>query len=148
MVARQNGLPHHWNGLSQIGGVDGDTGASLNRFLEAARFEEAGESLAKVFDLLPDSALIVDRDMRVLRANGAAGRLLDTVLEDLVGKGWSEIICGTQRPPLGCPVHRCLKDGKPAEFVYMCIKVELPATAGSGWLPRRLRLRARKRPYT
>lgn len=128
MVARQNGLPHHWNSLSQIGGVDGDTGVELSRFPEAARFEEADESLAKVFDLLPDSALIVDRDMRVLLANGAACRLLDTVLEDMVGKRCSEIIYGTQRLLPGCPVHRCLKDGKSAELVCK------GRAAGNRWL--------------
>lgn len=82
---------------------------SLKYETEQALRKSRGE-WEKIFDALSDIIIILDKDMRIVRANRAAYRMFDKKFGALVGKNCYEVFQGFNQPCQGCPVPSTSKD--------------------------------------
>ncbi|MEW6499987.1 MAG: response regulator [Thermodesulfobacteriota bacterium] len=73
---------------------------------------EAEQEWAKTFDAIGDVITIQDTDMRIVRVNRAASRILGKAPEELIGSYCYEIFRGDSQPCPGCPEATSLEDGK------------------------------------
>jgi len=67
----------------------------------------------QTFDAVPDLIFVLDREHRIVRANRAAAERLGCTVEQLAGRGFYELIHGTNAPPASCPHVGMLRDGSP-----------------------------------
>ncbi|MCK5227059.1 MAG: response regulator, partial [Desulfobulbaceae bacterium] len=68
------------------------------------------EEWKKSFNAIGDIITIQDKDMRIVRANQAAGQFFEVDVEDLVGKFCHEVFLGGPEPCPGCPVRKTIQD--------------------------------------
>jgi PAS domain S-box-containing protein len=68
------------------------------------------EEWEKIFDALNDIIIILDKDMRIVRANRTAYRMFDKKFGALVGRNCYEVFQGFNRPCQGCPVPSTSRD--------------------------------------
>ncbi|MGV1100831.1 PAS domain-containing hybrid sensor histidine kinase/response regulator [Thiovibrio sp. JS02] len=68
------------------------------------------EQWEKSFNAIEDILTIQDMDMRIIRANKAAARLLGIPAGELVGRYCHEVFAGTSEPCPGCPELETLAD--------------------------------------
>jgi PAS domain S-box-containing protein len=61
------------------------------------------EQWEKTFDAIDDIITIHDQDMRIVRANKAAGELFHIAPSELIGKHCYEVFCDGTEPCPGCP---------------------------------------------
>ncbi len=61
------------------------------------------EQWEKTFDAIDDIITIHDQDMRIVRANKAAGELFQMAPSELIGKYCYEVFCGGAEPCTSCP---------------------------------------------
>ncbi len=111
-VLHQCSAPRQWSTEEQrlfreIGRriADGLTGLLIARNLRQALDEihAAKEQWEKTFDAIEDVVTIHDRDMRVVRANRAAGLLLCRTPDELLSRSCYELFRGASTPCDNCP---------------------------------------------
>ena len=81
---------------------------------------QAKEAWEKTFNAIHDIVTVVDRDFRILRANGATTEALQLPLRQIIGRRCFEVFEGTATPSPNCAVARALATGQPcsAEINY------------------------------
>jgi len=77
--------------------------AILKQKLAEIEIRNIKEQWEKTFDAIDDVVTIHDHEMRIIRANKAAGALFGTPTEELLGKYCYEIFRGGSEPCAGCP---------------------------------------------
>jgi len=94
---------------------------SLREEVEAR--EQAQQRLAKAkkewertFDAVPDAVLLLDRNMRILRANSALSRWLGRPFAEIIGRSCHEVVHGLPAPPDYCPFSQMAHDKAPQHW--------------------------------
>jgi len=73
---------------------------------------QAEQEWARTFDAIGDIITIQGTDMRIIRANRAASRVLGQTPEELAGKYCYEVFRGEAAPCPGCPEALSIRDGE------------------------------------
>jgi PAS domain S-box-containing protein len=88
---------------------------ALHDITERKLAEEAAlrakETWERTFDAVPDLIAIVDKDYRIVRANGAMASRLGVSPEACIGLRCYEAVHGASEPPSFCPHRHLLADG-------------------------------------
>jgi len=96
---------------------DGKVIVTLSDVTERQRTEEqirrAKEQWEKTFDSLDDAITIQDLDMRMLRVNRAAARMLSLEPQELIGRLCFEVFANSEQPCRDCPQRLTSKDSSP-----------------------------------
>ena len=113
---------HH---LARIAGRSA-TGAGVRTFgvvrdvTERKRMLERLESAAKewqaTFDSISDMVMILDREYRIIRVNGATVRFLGLAMERIVGRVCCTLMHGTSCPIEGCPCQKTIQTKLSSQF--------------------------------
>ena len=85
--------------------------AALNKSL--AQFRNLSQEFRGLLDAIPDSLMLIDRDMKVLWANSTASELLGIAVNGLGGQYCYNLWCDRTTPCEPCPVLHCLESGAP-----------------------------------
>lgn len=65
----------------------------------------------RTFDAVPDPIMLVDRELKIQRANRAMAELYGTEPAKLIGQPCPHVVHGTDAPPPGCPSRALFLDG-------------------------------------
>lgn len=71
---------------------------------------EAKEQWERTFDAIDDIVTIHDPEMRIVRANKAAGTMFEVTPAELVGRFCYEVFCAANEPCEGCPELQSQQD--------------------------------------
>jgi signal transduction histidine kinase/DNA-binding NtrC family response regulator len=85
--------------------------AALNKSL--AQFRNLSQEFQGLLDAIPDSLMLIDRDMKVLWANSTASEHLGIAVNGLGGQYCYNLCCDRTTPCEACPVLHCLESGAP-----------------------------------
>jgi len=77
-----------------------------------AELEKANRELDNVFNATGDIIFVTDKDNVITRANDACVSLLNTKLQDIVGKKCHELVHKLDEPWPGCPFEKTKEDKK------------------------------------
>ncbi|MBI5099713.1 MAG: PAS domain-containing protein [Nitrospirae bacterium] len=66
----------------------------------------------QTFDAIPDIVVIIDSQLRIIKANRKLAEKLGVKRDDLIGKFCYNVIHGTEEPPSYCPHGKTLASGK------------------------------------
>ena len=80
----------------------------------------AKEDWERTFDSITDVVTVLDKDLRVLRANKAAAKLFNLPQEALLGRFCHELSQGGNEACLDCPVGQVWSTGLPASAEIKC----------------------------
>lgn len=96
--------------------ADGGILGVLSMVEDITELKKAEESLQKsakewqsTFDAVNDAVWLLSPDRRILRCNKATEDFLMKKASDIIGRTCCELVHGTKKPPLECPMHRVLK---------------------------------------
>jgi PAS domain S-box-containing protein len=79
------------------------------------RLRRAADEWKTTFDSIPEQIMVLDRGLRVVRANQAAVSFLDLPLERILGNNCCSLLCGKEKPSKECPLEEMLKTKRHAE---------------------------------
>ena len=65
-----------------------------------------------IFNSIGDAIFIADIDNNIIKANVALSKLLNTKLENIIGKKCYELVHKTKKPWPECPFEKSKKDGR------------------------------------
>ena len=102
--------------------LDGAAMSSENALLLSQEDLDPFSSLAdweRVFDAIPDPAMVLDKSNRIVRANSAMARLLGVRGKEVTSLFCYQVVHHLDAPPKECPHRLLLADGRPksAEIV-------------------------------
>jgi len=80
--------------------------------LEVER-EKTREELRAVFEGITDSIMVIDRDLKIIKANSGSGLLYHLRTDDIIGKKCLDVIRGSGGGFLDCPAEKTFKTGHP-----------------------------------
>ena len=90
----------------------GETARQLRQKEEETR--QAKEAWENTFNAIHDIVAVVDRELRVRKANQTTEELLQLPLRQIEGRRVCELFEGLKAPSANCPVARALQTGLPA----------------------------------
>ncbi|MEA4884713.1 MAG: PAS domain S-box protein [Clostridia bacterium] len=76
--------------------------------------EESRHELEMMFDAVSDFMFVVDRNLKVVRANRFSASFFHCRRRDLVGRKCYRVLAGSDRPCTGCPAARVFEAGDTA----------------------------------
>ncbi|HTI97495.1 MAG TPA: response regulator [Dongiaceae bacterium] len=88
--------------------------------LKERETRSAKEDWERTFDAIPDVVTVLDSDLRILRANAAAGQQLGLAPDALIGRRCYEMFRKQAQPCANCPALKSLQTGQPASAELPC----------------------------
>ncbi|MGQ9620146.1 MAG: PAS domain S-box protein [Bacteroidales bacterium] len=85
--------------------IIGEKGTLLLRLKELV---EENERLARVFDSLPESIMIIDSNQNILSCNKATLGFFNATADDIIGKKCCEVVHKSKKMPDECPFRRMI----------------------------------------
>jgi len=81
---------------------------AVERKKMAERVRKAVEEWQCTFDSIPDTIMILDRNLKIRRHNAAAASFFKRPTEEITGRQCHHLMHGTNEPPLECPAIKSL----------------------------------------
>ena len=82
----------------------------INDVTERKRVEErlktASNEWRITFDSTTDLIMLLDSEMKIIKANLATAKFLNRPFNEIVGKNYYKLFHGTDKPPAGCPLEK------------------------------------------
>lgn len=107
--------------MASLGNMVGMTIANSKLFGEV---ETKGREWERTFDSVSEGISLLTPDHRILRANWALARMLNTTPKALVGQRCYEIFHNSGSPLEGCPGDSCMAQMSPCEVVSLEPKMD------------------------